>query len=117
MSRGGGGLKEVEQSLSQALQQAAAEQQRADESCCRAQQLQDTLQIKDACLKDATAALNESKLENRRTAALLQVSQQISAPEHGSRITPLFRSARSGGGRTMSTRTGSWVKRRRRPRD
>jgi hypothetical protein len=40
MSRGGGGLKEVEQRLSEALQQAAAEQQRADESCCRVQQLQ-----------------------------------------------------------------------------
>ena len=116
MSRGGGGLKEVEQQLSEALQQAAAEQQRADECCSRLQQLQGSVHIKDACLKDATAALNESKSENKRTAALLQVSQQMT-PRPELRITALFRSARSGGGRITITHTGSWAKRRLRLRD
>jgi hypothetical protein len=67
-------MKELEQQLQQALQQAAAEQQRADDCSSRLQQLQETLQIKDACLKDATAALNEAKSENRRLTSLLHVS-------------------------------------------
>jgi hypothetical protein len=80
LSRGGVGVKEMEQQLQQALQQAAAEQQKADDLCSQLQQLQETLHIKDACLKDATAALNEAKSENRRSAALLHVSCQLKLP-------------------------------------
>jgi uncharacterized protein YdgA (DUF945 family) len=77
LSRGGVGTKEMEQQLQQALQHAAAEQQKADDLCSQLQQLQETLHIKDACLKDATAALNEAKAENRRSAAALHVSWQL----------------------------------------
>ncbi len=74
LSRGGVGIKELEQQLQQALQHVAAEQQRADDLSSRLQQLQETIQIKDACLKDAAAALNEAKSESRRFTALLHVS-------------------------------------------
>jgi hypothetical protein len=105
-------MKELEQQLQQALQQAAAEQQRADECSSRLQQLQETLQIKDACLKDATAALNEAKSENRRLAALLHVSQQLLHPPSTCNcVTMICRKATSSGGRTTSMRTGSWAKR------
>jgi hypothetical protein len=80
LSRGGGRLEELEQQLLLARQHASAEQLRCEESSSRLQQLQETLQIKDACLKDATAALNDAKLECRRTAALLQVGYSTKIP-------------------------------------
>jgi hypothetical protein len=80
LSRGCGRVEELEQQLQQSRQHASAEQLRCEEACSRLLQLQETLQIKDACLKDATAALNEAKLESRRTAALLQVGYSMESP-------------------------------------
>ena len=88
LSRGGGRIEELEQQLQQAVQQAADEHLRCEEHCSRLQQLQETLQIKDTCLKDAIAALNEAKSETRRTAALLQVSDSMKVlAENHERVT------------------------------
>lgn len=103
-------MEELERQLQNALRQAASEQQRAEDCCSRLQNLEETLQIKDACLKDTTAALNEAKSESRRSAALLQVHETLS--KHQSIVTTSCRSAKINGGRTMIMRTGSWVKRR-----
>ena len=71
-------MEELERQLQNALRQAASEKQRAEDCCSRLQNLEETLQIKDACLKDTTAALNEAKSESRRSAALLQVHETLS---------------------------------------